>query len=216
LDVIGFSRYGLIDYSKTLVDLASQRLTAVHPNVQFYTSQIDLEDCDTDLALSDENKSSLILLFGNTLGNVECWKKSLKRLFDGMMAGDRLFTSYAVFDPSIEHSEYVGGYLTDELRTAALEPLVMTGANPNSIDFSVSFDMEQLAVVGSAAFLDETVLSCSDEEIRLVPGSEVRCFLSRRFLPNEMEAEFARVGFDLLIHEQSTQQCIGYLMAKKA
>lgn len=213
--VLPFSKFELMDYSKTLVELASQRLSEVHPSVEFNTSQIDLEDCSSDLDFGQGDDPTLILMFGNTLGNVESWKESLGHLFDGMRPNDILFTSYAVYDPKVDPSVYLDGYRTDELRNAALEPLVMTGADSASVEFVVSFDAEQLAIVGKATFLAETVISCSDMEVRQSSGSSVRCFLSRRFLPDVMEAEFESLGFDLLVHEASADQSISYLMAKK-
>ncbi|WP_170347659.1 L-histidine N(alpha)-methyltransferase [Ruegeria atlantica] len=213
--VLTFSKFELIDYSKTLVDLASQRLSDVYPNIEFNTSQADLEDYESNIEFGKGDDPNLILLFGNTLGNVESWKKSLQHLFDGMRSNDILFTSYAIYDPKVEPSVYLDGYRTSELRNAALEPLVMTGADTSSVEFVVSFNAEQSAIVGKATFLSETVISCSGKEVPQPTGSSVRCFLSRRFSPLVMKGAFESIGFELLAHVPSADQSISYLMAKK-
>lgn len=213
--VIAFSKFELVDYSKTLVDLASQRLSEAYPNIEFKTSQADLEDYGSNIELGQGDDPTLVLMFGNTLGNVESWKNSLQHLFDGMKSNDILFTSYAIYDPKVDPSAYLDGYRTSELRNAALEPLVMTGADSSSMEFVVSFDEDQLAIVGKATLLSEAVISCSGKEVLQPSGSIVRCFLSRRFLSCVMKEAFESTGFELLAHVLSADQSISYLIAKK-
>lgn len=213
--IMQFRSYALADYSATLLSLCLERLSTELPDIDFLAREFDLEASKLDFGGDPSPYPKLVFMFGNTLGNVEDWLDCVQCLFSQMKSGDLVMTSYAVHEPSYDTADYLRGYQTQELHAAALEPLVMTGANRQKIEFELHFDADKLAVIGEARLTEETCLSCSGRLLQLAANSRVRCFLSRRFLPDTFEKGFAEAGFSILSHDQNEAKRIGYLLVQK-
>lgn len=203
----------LFDYSRTLLEVAMGRVAVVCPDHKFQSAVIDLEETGPELVSSNvDSEARLFLLLGNTIGNVESVENLLRNVRSVMSKKDFFAFGYSAYNSSAPHEYYLDSYRSVELKTAAVQPLLMAGAPSSSFLFEVEFDDQMCAIVGSAIFVEDAYLSCGSNAKKIAVGEKIRCFLSRRFLPSQLINEVRDVGFKVVDDVLAADRSLGYVV----
>ena len=203
----------LIDYSSTLLDIARARLEAKCPELEFSTASFDLEKVElSGRILEPCSGPRLALLLGNTIGNVESVRDALRNVRGQLDQSDLFAFGYSLFDRSVPRASYLESYRSNELRAAATEPLIMTGASTDSFSFELEFDEKLRAIVGVVKFDRPALLQSDENEVMIPEGGEIRCFLSRRLDPADVRNAVMKENFEVVDEMLYPDRSIGYVV----
>lgn len=130
----------------------------------------------------------LMCLFGSTLGNVENPASVLRNIRHSSQAGDSL--ALGLFSPARAGTDESEAYRTAPIREMVTEPLRIAGI-PNKY---CSLRIESIggSVLGTVRITHPVTL----EGVHLAQGYEIRCFLSRRYLPDDIRRLLKSTGWN--------------------
>jgi len=184
-----------LDFSQTLLAIAKRRFERERPDIRFSEQLWDVEEGPTTKI--DEwrpDGAPLTLLFlGNTIGNLERPGAALRHIQRSMRVGDTLVIGATLRTRDAGAEAMLLPYRNQAFRNAALEPLVASGISPDDVDFRLSYEKDE--VIGHAVLLRPLFLL--DQELPV--GHSVRCFVSRRHLPSEIDDLVSCAGLRPLV-----------------
>jgi L-histidine N-alpha-methyltransferase len=190
---VRFSRYLALDFSSTLLEIACVRLRASFVHCQIDTSAWDIEERPSTSV--EEWRAGagpiLVCLLGHTLGNLEDPARALANIATGHRPGDVLVTSVLLREPPEVRAATIATYQSETFRRAALEPLLAAGLRRADLELDLGYRED--AVVGEVTLVREVCLRGNP----LPGGHRFRCFLSRRFDPEEVTRLIERSGWSV-------------------
>lgn len=172
-----------LDFSQTLLAIAKRSFERERPDIRFADELWDVEDGPTTKIgeWRPDGPPLTVLFLGNTIGNLERPGAALRHIQRSMRIGDTLVIGATLRAGNTEAEAMLLPYRNQVFRNAALEPLAASGISPDDVDFRLRYEKDE--VVGHAVLLRPLFLL--DQE--LPAGHSVRCFVSRRYLPNEID-----------------------------
>jgi L-histidine N-alpha-methyltransferase len=176
-------RYLGLDFSETLLSLCSKRLAAAgSPNPIVHTGVWDVESGPTSLIHEWRRGGEPIVvgLFGQTIGNVEDASTTLANVHDSLEPGDTLVLTLALRRHDEPSARALAPYRSGLFHDAVLEPMRAAGIAAGDMDLRMSFLDD--TVVGEVELRREVTI----DGHRLAAGHRVRCFRSRRFVPDQV------------------------------
>ncbi len=202
-------RYLALDFSETLLDVASQRLREDLLVAGFDKRFWDVEEGPTDRIKgwrAGDAAPLSVLFLGNTLGNLEDPVTALEHLRHSVRAGDRLVLGVTLRDQADDPDTVRAPYLTEVFEAAALEPLLALGVERRLLDLSIVYDAAGDQVVGEVRLLGPVPAG----ERELPAGHTVRCFRSRRFDLGDVHRIVSAAGWKLEAdhHEPGTRHAV--------
>lgn len=173
-----------LDISAELAEMAQQEL---EPELSCSWALWDFEEGPTSAIQSWRRDEPLILtLSGITLCNVEDPVATLRHLRESMNDGDILVVTLATHRPETSPERVLDYYRTPQLRDAVFEPLGFAGISRDIGELHLEFDVEESAVVGHFVISSPVVRRSDEIDVSLRPGDSIRCFLSRRYRPDQI------------------------------
>lgn len=184
-----------LDFSRTLLAIAKRNIEKERPAIRFAAALWDAEEGPTaEIGEWRPADAPLSVLFvGNTIGNFELPGAALHNIQRSMRAGDTLVVGATLRSEGADAEVMLSPYRNEVLRDAALEPLIASGISPDDIGFRLSYEKDE--VVGHAVL--HRRLFILDQE--LPAGHSVRCFVSRRYLPSEIDDLLSWAGLRPLV-----------------
>jgi len=187
------SRYLAIDFSQTLLQMASRRITETCGEyIDVATALWDVEQ--SECGLIDEWRTGgepiVICLLGNTIGNVEDPVDVLHNIAASAREGDLLLISVTLTSPSRGSRYALAPYETEVFEAAVLEPFVMAGISRESLKLALSVADD--AVEGVVQVVDPI----SFEGVEVAEGEQIRCFVSRRFTESMVGPLLMKSGWE--------------------
>jgi L-histidine N-alpha-methyltransferase len=178
-------RYLGLDFSRTLLTIAVPYIRSSRSNKSAVTVGLwDVEQRATgqieDWRVGED--PVVVCVLGQTLGNVEHPGNVLTNLRQSLRAGDLLLLGLAPRLIGASSDTYLTPYRSPAFRRAALEPLQIVGVDLRHIDFRLRYEDD--AVKAYAVFKQRVRV----DGVPLEQGHVVRCFLSRRFQPQDVGA----------------------------
>jgi uncharacterized SAM-dependent methyltransferase len=172
--------------------------------VELSTAQWDIEADSSDTVRSwHVDSERLILLLGHTLGNLESPPTALSNIQRSLRPEDMFAVSIALVNGTPQ--QMLAPYLTPFFTRAAIEPLRMLGYDVARGSFGVHYSEETRSVVGYFLPSERLVAGDGSNSVVLNAGQQLRCFLSRRFLPGEV-AELLQVSGWKIIGDSVTPE----------
>lgn len=192
------TKYLGLDFSRTLLEIASDRLKLAFPALEVETQKWDFEAAPT-FAINEWccGEPVLALLIGHTLGNPENPEAVLRNFHDSLDSKDLFLLSVALWnDPDI--ATLLAPYETEIFRDAAMKPLLMAGIEESAVTFVVRFDSSIQSVVGECVVTRPLRISNREEDLVLRPDDRITCFLSRRFSDTDLKSLIHTCGWSIV------------------
>jgi L-histidine N-alpha-methyltransferase len=185
-------RYLGLDFSRTLLTIAVPSIRSSQSNKFAVTA--GLWDVEQRATGQIENwrvgeDPVVVCVLGQTLGNVENPGNVLTNLRRSLRAGDLLLLGLAPRLIGASSDTYLMPYRSRVFRRAALEPLQIVGVDLKQIVFRLRY--EDNAVKAYAVFKQRVRV----DGMTLERGHVVRCFLSRRFQPQDVRVLLESSGW---------------------
>ncbi|MER5262722.1 hypothetical protein ABTZ99_11655 [Actinosynnema sp. NPDC002837] len=197
------SRYLGLDFSARLVDVARSRLAPRLPEAAAFGTW-DMERRPTDRIEAWRGPgTALVLLVGNTLGNVEDPVDTLRNVFDSCREGDVLVLGLYVAPPE-GTDELPVYYSAEPIRDMIMEPLRAAGLDDSDVTFTSRF-VDDEVVVNARLNRDVRPLG-----VPLSRGEKLRCFRSRRFRPAGVREVLRGTGWEVVEHD--VDAAIGHMV----
>jgi L-histidine N-alpha-methyltransferase len=188
------TRYLGLDFSAQLIDAARSRLTSQLPEkAAFETWNMELRPTDRIEAWRGPGPV-VVLLVGNTLGNVEDPAETLRNVFGSCREGDVLVLGLYVALPETA-DELPAYYSKEPIRDMILEPLRAAGLGDCDMTLTSRF-VDDEVVVNAQLTRDVRPLGVS-----LFQGEELRCFRSRRFHSTDAREMLHGTGWTAVTHD---------------
>ncbi|WP_157437313.1 L-histidine N(alpha)-methyltransferase [Actinoplanes subtropicus] len=171
-----------LDFSESLLAMARKRFESRRPDVSFAQAGWDVE-AEPTAAIGEwrTGEAPITALFlGNTIGNFERPGAALRNIQRSLRIGDTLVVGATLRTGNADPEGMLTPYRNQVFRAAALEPLIAIGIDSADLDFELSYEKDE--VVGHAILTRPLFL----DDHELPPGHRVRCFVSRRYLPSEI------------------------------
>jgi uncharacterized SAM-dependent methyltransferase len=208
------SEYIGFDFSTELMVAAEQRIKTVLSSAASFR-RWDVEAGPTNIisAWHEDRATPLLVSFlGQTLGNFEVPLTALCNIRGSVEVGDRLLLSVAlqVFNKTAD--DYLRPYRNSVFMEAIAEPLRMAGLRVERE--KLIFTYEDNAVIGKFTLEEDQIIDHPlRQRIILLAGTTIRCFMSRRFDPKEIETTLQEAGWMLMAKESQNQGEIGVYLA---
>jgi uncharacterized SAM-dependent methyltransferase len=180
-------RYLGLDFSKTMLDLASPVLARVMPTgLRLVTWDID--DGPTDAIRRWRSVGTVLgLLLGNTLANLDDPVAALCNARESLKPGDALLLSVNLAIEDMDPASIVAAYRTPEFRATILEPFRAAGVEAGELDIYY-VNGELVAFVSLSADYRH--------KLGWLPkGRKIQCFRSRRFSLQAVQGALYESGF---------------------
>ena len=179
--------YLLLDFSRVLLQIARKNLRVVTSGTRVHEATWDFESRPSQ-AIRNWRKGHnalLILLLGQTLGNINSPITALKNLARSANVGDLLLIGVTLAGSKSQSTE-LDAYRNITFTRAATQPLVSAGISAKTGEFQLRYESSPKAVVGEFVFRIPVVLRRGRRILRFAKGERIRCFVSRRFLVPEV------------------------------
>ena len=131
------------------------------------------------IPVSNERRK-IILLLGNTLGNVESENSVLKNIYNSMNEDDLFLIGLTLWKENIDELK---GYSNKIFRESVLEFLRIIGVQTSSENYMLRYDSNKPFFY---------------QDIRFIEGEKIRCFQSRRYSSEYCNVLFKNNGFSIL------------------
>ncbi|MFC1439729.1 L-histidine N(alpha)-methyltransferase [Streptacidiphilus sp. N1-10] len=196
LSCLGLScrRYLGLDFSSRMLDAARIRLAPDLPEDSRF-AQWDFEAAPTGAISSWRRPDGAVMLclLGGTLGNTEDPARTLRHLRASCSPGDALVLG--VFAPPPPGEDVVGPYATAVMRDTMTIPLRAAGLLDQQLELRV--ELIDNAVIGTARIRSDLSLGSDSDTgaVHFAAGDEIRCFLSRRFTPLDVQGLLRAAGW---------------------
>ena len=117
LTMVQFHKHIFVDFSFELLNKCESRFSSFAPNLECEFIQHDIEKSNIMIPVSNERRK-IILLLGNTLGNVESENSVLKNIYNSMNEDDLFLIGLTLWKENIDELE---GYSNKIFRESVLE-----------------------------------------------------------------------------------------------
>lgn len=188
----------LFDFSDKLVRLASKRLTSA---LSSWSVRVRRSVWDIERGVTNEvidflgDHPGAVVLFGNTLGNVECPPEAMLNIRSSLPDETPLCITCSGFDEEITDEDIVRPYGTAVFAAAALEPLRMLGIKVEAGRMVTTFDRLRRVVECHYTFDLSELEEWSPIDRSKVRIRRIRNFLSRRFTEADVRTLADQGGF---------------------
>ena len=189
--------YFCAEYSDRLREMVAQRVAAADigiPDIRTVFGDIEAETGFDALPAPPQGIRPLGLFLGSTIGNVQDPQATLKNIFRGCPRVADWVVTCSVRDPSLSADELTRPYRTDVFAQGVVQPLRSAGVPSSVYSVDISFDGEQSAILAHAVFKETVVVPFGGREWVFDAGDRIRCFISRRFRPDEFETICVAAG----------------------
>jgi len=190
--------YFCCDFSNSLSKLCISRLEKKYPFIKFEQVLWDIENEKSDFLLKYlSNENVLLVLLGNTIGNVIDVEDVLRNIYNSARAGDKFILEVSIKNNNIETEKILEDYNNSIFIQAATESLRMVGIDTNKGNHELYYDKKREAVVVDFIFDDKVVLSHGKEEITFYKGNVINSFISRRMKKESIKDKLNFVGWKI-------------------
>jgi L-histidine N-alpha-methyltransferase len=198
--------YLAVDFSQTLLQIATNRISEAFPKLTIETATWDIERSPTDVLEKWRSKGPLLLLFlGSTLCNPSAPSEVLENIYASATQGDLLLVELAVHQND-STGDIPNEYQSESFRESVLEPLRMGGINTDRGHLDMRVSPADQAVYGYFVFDDSCVIKYQNSVLRFTEGDSIRCFQSHRFSDSEIRGMFRQSGWEFISVEQSEDE----------
>ena len=185
-----FHKHIFVDFSFELLNKCESRFSSFAPNLECEFIQHDIEKSNIMIPVSNERRK-IILLLGNTLGNVESENSVLKNIYNSMNEDDLFLIGLTLWKENIDELE---GYSNKIFRESVLEFLRIIGVQTSSENYMLRYDSLNHVVICEYEFNKPFFY----QDIRFIEGEKIRCFQSRRYSSEYCNVLFKNNGFSIL------------------
>lgn len=197
---INITNYVGTDFSKTLMDICKNRIKKFFPKLPLLFYQLDIENKinnNTKKVFLESNKTNLVFMIGNTLGNVESPNKTLLNIAALLKKGDYFVIGVSLLknDPNYD---YVKDYLNEIFYNAAIEPFKMADIWNKADKFNVIFDKNIPAILCFYYPSKDIIIKKRNTGFTIKANSKIRCFMSRRFTMDTLSNLLKQSGFRVI------------------
>jgi hypothetical protein len=189
----------LLDFSEVLLRLATARLRKTFTagkRIKFLRRIWDFEMGPTNLIKQYLSGSpGIVVLFGNTIGNVEDLKKTFGHLRASLLPCSKLCLTWAGDLGDVDPERYLEPYRTSIFTQAALEPLRMLGLNVTDARLRLEFNKTAKSVECYYDLMPNEIPAGSDILVDKMTTRSIRCFQSRRLSEERFRQTAQSAGF---------------------
>jgi hypothetical protein len=212
--------YVALDYSNTLLSIASHNLATCAADLKLQLRQVDFEEWPfgNDVSLSRDCKTdvtTLYLLLGNTIGNPFNRRRTISNLRLSMDLGDLLIVGFELYHEARE-AEMLSQYRNQPFYDAVFTPLTFAGLQPTDGDLSVDFNHDTKSVeVRFTIHQDTRIWYALGNHLDLLGGKPLLIFTSHRFDLDELISACGQGGFSTEAHvlDPASKYCLALLKA---
>ena len=201
----GVSVYFPLDISTRMLEIATNNMDLVHPNLPHETFQEDFEQGNvanvTYYLQRRYQNNTLIFFVGNTIGNISDAHRVLVNLRESMTDEDFLIVGLAYYNAkNIPLASYNDPNIIELLWTVPEK----IGIKRGDAKIYWTYNQTKRQLEGQLEFLKDWSQSFGANLLKFPKGQRVRLAISRRFTKDDIFELFADAGFriELLLHDK--------------
>jgi len=202
---INIAKYVGIDFSKNLMNICKKRIDEFFPELppSFYQSDIEIEiKNNIKKVFSKSDKTNLVFMIGNTLGNVENPIKTLSNIESILKVGDYFVIGVSLLKDD-QNYDYVKDYLNKVFYDACIEPFKMAGMWNKTDKLEIIFDKDIPAILGLYYPSKDLLIKEGNDKFIIKANSKIRCFMSRRFTIDGLNNLLTQAGLEVVNNKAS-------------
>lgn len=206
---IKINNYCFLDFSDELLSKCKKTMTDRGLRCNYY--KCDIENLE-DIHFFKNNKSTLFVFIGNTLGNVEDEKKVLRNFYKIMGDTDYLLLGVTLRNNNTTIQQELQIYNNMLFTDSVLAFLNYIGIKTTRNNFFLYYNEYKNMIIGEYEILEPFIW---DNEIILKTGDKVRCFQSKRYTFNECKSLFKTSNMKILDYYIDTEEKHALFLLKK-